>query len=172
LQPIDGHLWKFLRLRPSNFPTLRIAQFAKLVHHSSHLFSKILECKKIRELETLFKVNASEYWNTHYVFNKSSTEKLKYLGKSAIHTILINTVIPFLFTYGKEKQLEDIRERALAFMDAIPSEKNHIIDKWEEMNINSRSAFQSQALIQLKNEYCYHKKCLNCSIGNRILTDN
>jgi hypothetical protein len=169
LQPMDSSQWKFLRLRPSNFPTIRIAQFAQLIHKSSHLFSKILEIEKVKDIEKLFGVPVSDYWLTHYTFDKLSARREKHFGKTAIQIILINTVVPFLFAYGKQKQFEIHQERALKFLDKIEAEKNSIIKHWNELGIVSGNAGRSQSLIQLKNEYCSKKNCLNCALGNKII---
>ncbi len=169
LKPIQKHLWKFLRSRPGNFPTIRLAQFAKLIYKSSALFSKILEVGSVNDFYELLKVEPSEYWETHYQFNKESVKKSKTLGKSAIDIILINTVIPFLFVYGKSKGLPELQDRAIEFLEYMKAEKNSIISKWNELGIKSTSAFETQALIQLKNKYCNHKKCLNCHIGNNLI---
>jgi len=172
LKNLDRHIWKFLRLRPANFPTIRIAQFAQLVFKSSKLFSKLLEAKSLKEIIQYFELGTSEYWQTHYTFGKQSNKKNKHLGKAAIDIILINTVIPVLFAYGKSKSKVDIEERALDFLSQIKAEKNNIIDHWASVGIKADSAFQSQALLQLKNNYCKNKKCLNCTIGAQVLKLN
>jgi len=169
LKPMDGSQWKFLRLRPSNFPTIRIAQFAQLIHKSSHLFSKILETESLDKLKSFFEISTSDYWITHYVFDKSSARREKNLGESAMLIILINTVVPFLFAYGKQRQSEAHEERAMAFLEKLSPEKNTIISHWEELGIKAKNAARTQALLQLKNEYCSEKKCLNCTIGNKII---
>lgn len=169
LKSIENHLWKFLRLRPANFPTIRIAQFASLVYQSSHLFSKILEAEKIKELKNLFQTSVSEYWQTHYNFGKPSTKKNKTLGDDSIDIIIINTIVPFLFVYGKYKKEEKFVERALYFLENMDAENNSIIQKWERAGIAAKSAYDTQALLQLKNEYCVNKKCLQCNIGNHLL---
>jgi hypothetical protein len=169
LKPIEKHLWKFAKTRPVNFPTLRIAQFAKLVHKSSHLLSLILETKKAKDILKLFDVSASEYWTTHYRFDHESKSSEKNLGKSSAENILINTVIPFLFLYGKEKNNEYVKNRSLELLEQLPAENNNIIKEWELLKIKTGSAYRSQGLIQLKNEYCSQKKCLNCGIGSKIL---
>ena len=171
LESIVGHQWKFLRLRPMNFPTVRIAQFAQLLHRSSHLFSKILECTNLEEIEKYFEVKVSLYWQTHFVFDKLSILKSKHQGESTIQNIIVNTVVPFLFAYGISRSSEEHQQRALQFLEEIPSEENIIISKWNDINIKSRSAYSSQALLQLKNEYCDLKKCLTCSIGNKIISN-
>ncbi len=170
LKPIELHLWKFLRLRPANFPTIRIAQFAQLIFQSSHLFSKILECKTVKELDKPFNINTSAYWDTHYNFDTPSTNKKKKLGKTAVNTIIINTIIPFLFIYGKQKANNAYQKKALQLLENIPSENNNIIKNWQQLKVRTKSAYDSQALLQLKNEYCNNKKCLYCVIGNKILT--
>ncbi len=169
LKSIDKHLWKFLRSRPVNFPTIRIAQFAKLIYNSSSLFSKILEAQEIKDYYHLFGVEIADYWENHYLFNKESIHKSKNLGKSAIDILLINTVIPFIFYYGKSKGLYDVQERAIALLENIKAEKNRMISRWIGLGIIPKNAFETQALIHLKNRYCNHKKCLYCQIGNSII---
>ncbi len=172
LTPIEASQWKFLRLRPANFPHVRIAQFAALIHQSSKLFSQIIENPDIEILHQLFKCEPSDYWKTHFIFENESPTKSKKLSTSSINIILINTVIPFLFCYGKKKQDEDIQAKSITLLEKIPSEKNSIIQKWEELGIKANSAFFSQALLQLKKNYCDNKKCLQCRIGHQVLKKN
>jgi len=170
LKPIESHLWKFMRLRPGNFPTIRISQFAALIFKSNGLFSKITTIEHLDELQQLFKVEASEYWNSHFSFNKNSTQKSgKELGMSSINTLIINVVIPFLFVFGESQNKEYLKNRSLEFLEQLPAEENSIIGKWRGLGIESRSAFESQALLQLKNKYCEKKKCLNCQIGVKLV---
>ncbi|HEY0029936.1 MAG TPA: DUF2851 family protein [Bacteroidia bacterium] len=169
LQSLEEHLWKFLRLRPVNFPTIRIAQFANLIFQSNHLFSKILEIEEPTALRTLMNVNVSDYWENHFVFSKTSKTKPKHLGDEAINNILINTVVPFLFVYGKQKGEERYISRALALLEKTEGEHNAVIEQWIALKIPADTAHATQALLQLKNEYCNHKKCLSCSIGNYLL---
>jgi len=169
LVPLDAHIWKYLRLRPSNFPTIRISQFASLIHKSIHLFSKILETETAEDLKKMFDVSVSEYWETHYVLDKESAHIPKRLGEDAINGIIINTVVPFLFVYGKYMNEEKFVSRALHLLEEINSEHNSIIQQWEQIGISSENAAQSQALLQLKNEYCSKKRCLDCSIGSKLL---
>lgn len=169
LKPIEGHLWKFLRLHPSGFPTLRIAQFASLMHKSTHLFSSILEAKKIQDIESMLDVDCSGYWETHYVFGKPSPRRSKKIGKASVDIILINTVIPFLFVYGTIMKEERFRERAFRFLEQLDGEKNSIITKWKLSGMPVNTASNTQALLELKNNYCSAKLCLNCAIGNNIL---
>jgi hypothetical protein len=172
LSGIESHLWKFMRLRPINFPTIRIAQLAMLIHHSSALFSQILETENIGELRKLFDVSASEYWNTHYSFNKTSKDNHpKTLGESAFNNLVINTIVPILFVYGDQHLDQGMKDRALFMLEKLDPESNQIIRKWSELGMESRSAFETQALLQLKNKYCEYKKCLNCQLGAKIITD-
>ena len=170
LKTVEPHLWKFMRLRPGNFPTIRISQLAALIHRSQGLFSKIIETKNIEELKKLFNVKASDYWNNHYRFNKSSSKKqVKELGENSINILIINVIVPFLFVYGEKQNLHHLKNRALDFLEKLSPEKNSIIKKWEELGVHPRSAFETQALIWLKNSYCVPKKCLNCQIGNKLV---
>ena len=169
LTPIDGFLWKFLRLRPVNFPTLRIAQFAALIGRNERLFSQIIEAENPESLENIFDVKASEYWDTHYVFGKDSPRRAKSFGQTAFRTILINTVAPFLFVYGKARDKEIFCTRALRFLENLPPERNAILGRWEEAGMSNNNAFASQALLQLTGKYCMPKKCLHCAVGNKIV---
>ena len=171
LKAIEGHLWKFMRLRPANFPTVRISQLAALIHQSQGLFSKIIEIEKLDELKALFKIKASEYWEQHYNFNKTSKKSSKKeLGETASNLLIINVVIPFLFVYGEKQNKHFLKNRALDFLEQLPAENNSIIKRWSDMGIQARSAFESQALLQLKNCYCETKKCLNCHIGAKLVS--
>ncbi|MDX2442767.1 MAG: DUF2851 family protein [Bacteroidales bacterium] len=172
LKSIEGHLWKFMRMRPMNFPSIRIAQFAALIYSTESLFSRIIEAETIEEVLSIFNFEVSSYWNNHFQFNKSSVLKSKNMGLDSQYSILINTVIPFLFIYGAMKDEVEIKNRAIDFLDKIPPEKNNIISQWKRLGVKSTSAFYSQALIQLKNNYCKNKKCLNCEIGNQIIIFN
>lgn len=167
--PMEKHLWKFLRLRPANFPSIRLAQFAALLNQTEHLFSKILHIDDIKNLEELLNVEASLYWKSHFVPDKISKKSVKKLGKSAIESIMINTVIPLLFVYGKKMGQELYVERALKFLDEIPPENNSKIAHFESLGFVIQSAYESQGLLQLKNNYCAHKQCLLCAIGNNLL---
>ncbi len=172
LTPIKKESWKFLRLRPQNFPTIRIAQFSKLLFQESHLFSRMLSAKSIFEIENIFKIELPIYWNNHFIFDKSSIQRIKLLGKSTIHLIVINTIVPFLFLYGKSKGISEYQDKAIHLLETLKGESNSIIDNWTKLGENPKSAYDTQALLQLKNAYCNHKKCLNCSIGNAILQES
>ena len=170
LNPIDGSLWKLLRLRPDNFPHIRIAQFAALIHSSSKLFSKIVENSDVDFIRSLFLCEPSAYWKTHYLFATESPQKSRKLGHSSINGILINTVVPFLFSYANQKGNDKLKDRALQILEEIPGEQNSIVSAWKNVGIKSESAYDSQALLQLKKQYCDDKKCLRCRIGHKVLT--
>jgi hypothetical protein len=169
LEPMDHHMWKFLRLRPRNFPTVRLAQFAGLIYSSGRLFSKVIECESIAQLRKYFNVETSAYWNNHFIFGKKSVKELKSIGDSAFNIIVINTIIPFLFAYSIYKGKEELKKRSMDFYTEIPAEDNIITRKWGKLGIISKCAADSQALIQLKNNYCSNKECLNCLLGNKII---
>ncbi|NNC71233.1 MAG: DUF2851 family protein [Flavobacteriaceae bacterium] len=161
---------EYFRLRPNNFPTIRIAQLASLYERHQNLFSKIIEIKNLNAYYKLFDVSASSYWDTHYTFKAKSSKRSKRLTKSFIDLLLINTVIPIKFIYQKSIGRPDHKE-ILALMEAITSEKNSIVEKFKELGVHSDSAFSSQSLLQLKNEYCKKHACLNCQIGAKLLQD-
>lgn len=169
LVAIDPHLWKFLRLRPVNFPTIRIAQFAALIYNSSHLFSKIMNAQNPSELKELLNVDVSTYWSDHYVFDRRTAIRNKKLGEESVQNIIINSIIPFLFVSGMVKREEKYMERALRLLEEVDGERNSIIDRWKELGVNVEKASATQALLQLKNKYCDHKRCLQCTIGNYLL---
>ncbi len=170
LKPVEKHLWKFLRLRPVNFPTLRIAQFAAVLANHENLFSKILDCDEIACLWKDFNVQASSFWNTHYTFETMSPARIKAIGTDAFRVIVINAVIPFLFVYGQRSGQEAYRDRALEWLNQLPAENNRLVTRWKNAGIKAESAFCSQGLLQMSKNYCNRKRCLACSIGMNIIT--
>ncbi len=169
LKPIDPSLWKFLRLRPSAFPTIRIAQWATLLLKADLFFPSVLEYKGFEDIEKLLSVQASKYWNIHFVFEKPSSSRLKTIGASTIHLHILNAVAPFLFFYGDQKGINDYKEKAIALIEKVSGERNAIIEKWKHLGLPVNNALQTQALIHLKTNYCDRKKCLDCRIGSRLL---
>ncbi|MDR0712803.1 MAG: DUF2851 family protein [Bacteroidales bacterium] len=172
LSPVEPFLWKFLRLRPVNFPTIRIAQFAALIHRSEHLFSQIIRPKDLRTLEQMFKPEVSPFWENHYVFGKTSEKRKKSFGSAAFLSVMINTVAPLLFVYGKEHDEEKEYLRAVELLEQLPAEKNSILSQWASLGFDNPNAFTSQALLHLKNEYCNTRRCLHCTFGNAIVGKN
>ena len=169
LVPMDNSLWKFMRMRPVSFPTIRISQFANLIYKSSGLLNDILEADKLQYVISLLSVKASPYWDNHFQFEKKSKSKSKKLGSSSINTILINTIIPIIFVYGRMKNDVALQEKALEWSSQIKPEWNTITREFKSMGIVAENAMQSQALIQLKNNYCLKKRCLSCRFGHLLL---
>jgi hypothetical protein len=163
------HTPVFLRMRPSNFPTVRLAQLAMLIHQSSHLFSKMIEAKSLTEVKQMLELTANDFWNTHYTLHEPSAHKPKHLGNTMVENILINTILPVLFSYGVIHQNETIKQKAIAWLQELPKEKNNITKNWEAAGVTHQSAFDSQALLFLKKNYCNAKKCLHCAVGNSLL---
>jgi hypothetical protein len=166
---LHRHQWKFLRLRPANFPTVRIAQLASLVSDHPNLFSLFINYESPKSLIKILGTDQSQYWKEHYDFGKKVKSKIGRLGKGSIENILINTVAPLLFTYGIHRDNDHMKEKALELLGSIKAENNSIIKKWESVGVEVRSAFDSQALIEQFNEYCLKKQCLNCPIGADII---
>jgi hypothetical protein len=169
LHEIPGSTWKSLRLRPSNFPAIRIAQFASLVHQRKDLYRSVLECNHPEELILLFSVQASAYWDSHFVFGKWSAPRPRMLGADSIRLITINLVAPFYFLYGEAKALPSFKEKGLAFLELLPPESNSDLSRWKGLGITAIDALHTQALIHLKSCYCDKRRCLECRIGNALL---
>lgn len=159
----------FLRMRPVNFPTIRLAQLAMLIHDSAHLFSKIKEAKSLKDVKEWFDVTANDYWHYHYQFDEMAAFKKKKLGAAMIDNIIINTIAPVLFAYGNYHDENKYKEKALRWLEETAAEKNAITKGFQQLIIENKNAFDSQALIELKNEYCIKKRCLECGVGNAIL---
>lgn len=172
LQPIDAGIWKFHRLRPLNFPTVRIAQLASFLNQNTSLLSNVVKKKTVHELQEFLSIEATGYWKNHYQFGKISNEKTKKLGNATLDIIIINTIVPFLFIYGAHTGKPYLKDHAMNLLYEISPEKNSIIDKWTGLGIKVQSAFDTQALIQLKNKYCDARKCLSCRIGTKIISGN
>ena len=170
LPQIHGWLWKFSKLRPLNFPTLRISQLAAMFMSPDGMFSKILENDHIDKIRKFFELTASPYWDDHYVFGKKSVNVQKSTGAQASEILLINAVIPVIFSYGQKNCNSEFCEKAVDLLDKTASESNLIIKEWSAAGIESDSALYSQALIQLRNNYCKKRRCLDCLIGNQIIS--
>lgn len=169
LQPIDVSLWKFSKLRPSNFPTIRIAQFARLCYQAGNLFDPINKELSISEMTKLFTTQCSPYWNNHYRFGKESVVKEKHIGNDAVENIIINTIVPLKFVYGTESLKQNIKDHAVNLLIDLPAEKNSLITRWIQTGIKPENSAESQALLQLKKYYCTPKKCLQCAIGHQLV---
>lgn len=168
LKPIHQPVY-FLRMRPGNFPTIRLAQLAMLIHDSAHLFSKITETASLKSVREFFDITANDYWHYHYRFEESSSFKKKKLGVSMIDNILINTVCQVLFAYGNYHNEDTFKSKALKWLEETTAESNAITKGFQQLGIENKNAFDSQALIELKKEYCNKKRCLDCAVGNALL---
>lgn len=162
----------FLRMRPGNFPTIRLAQLAMLIHNSEHLFSKIKETDSLKDVKKRLDVTANDYWHYHYRFDDTSSFKKKNLGAAMVDNILINTVCTVLFAYGHFNSEQKCKEKAVQWLEEITAESNSITKAFVQAGLQIKNAHDSQALIELKNEYCSNKKCLDCAIGNALLKSN
>lgn len=169
LIPMDASLWRFLRLRPANFPHIRIAQLACLYHRAYGLLSRIMETETLQGVRDILKGGTSEYWLTHYTFGGSSPSRPKTLSNTSLDLLIINTVVTFLYAYGLHKGNRVLCARAGSFLEELKAENNYITHMWEQCGMKASNAADSQALIQLKKEYCDKKKCLYCRIGYEYL---
>jgi hypothetical protein len=169
LMPVDASLYKNLRMRPDNFAYVRIAQVAAVFIKNDLLFSQALETDDIHRLRNFFNVELSEFWKTHYHFRFASPPKNKSIGKHSANIILINTAVPIFFAYGKWNLMPEYCDRALRILEQIPAENNNITRLFADAGIKVVNACDSQALVQLRREYCDRKDCLRCRIGFRMI---
>ncbi len=169
MKPIDFKLWRFLRLRPQNFPHIRISQLANLYYQQKAGLSQLIECETLDELKNVLKSQVTPYWETHYTFGSTSPKNEKHLSYGSINLLMINTAIPMLFAYGRHTTKEVLCDRAFDFLEQLKAENNHIIRMWQQVGLPVKTAGDSQALIQLKKEYCDKKECLRCRFGYEYL---
>ncbi len=168
LQPISEKQVRFFRLRPNNFPTIRLSQLATLYRKYQNLFSELMAVESVNSFYRFLKVSASPFWNTHYTFEADANKRVKKLSNSFIDLLLINTIIPIKFLYLKSLGKIDLTSLT-TIIEHIKPEKNTVISKFSELKIKSENAFKTQALLQLKNEYCNNQQCLQCAIGKELL---
>ena len=161
--------WKFLRLRPANFPTLRLAQFAKLITSSTGIFSQLVAATDFQSLQNVFQIDPSAYWKTHYRFGTKAAGVVSSFGDSSFHNVVINSVVPILVAYGKVRDDDQYVDRALKMLQQLPAEKNRITKAWMDLGQTNASAFDSQGWIELYNNFCQKHLCLNCSIGSYLV---
>ena len=159
---------QFFKHRPDNFPTIRLSQLAGLYNNQHNLFSKLIEAKSVEDIYKIFKISVSDYWQTHYLFDKESPKKKKALSTSFIDLVIINTIIPIQFAYAKS-QGASTSEQLIDLLQDVAPESNGIIQKFQSFGIKAQNAFETQSLLQLKNEYCNKSKCLECAIGMELL---
>ena len=169
LLTMPAERWRFMRMRPSNFPTIRLAQMAQLIHKNGCLFSKIREAKNGDEVKTLFDVKVSVFWETHYRFGVTTESKPKHLGETTADVLIINAVTPLLFCYGKLHKDESICDKAMHFLEETEAEDNAIIRHFISCGITAQNAMQTQGLLHLYSYFCKRKRCIECRIGNVLL---
>lgn len=169
LKPIESHNWKFFRIRPANFPTIKIAQLGSLLINVPNLFDQLLQKPNPSAIKELFEQAVNPYWQTHYQFDKPSTRTNTLPGQISANVLIINAVVPLLFSYGRYIDDDASCEQAIQLLNHIPAEDNAILRIWKDLGIKAKTAADSQALIQLKTNYCDSKRCLQCQIGHRLL---
>ena len=169
MTPVDSKIWRFLRMRPQNFPHIRISQLANMYYEGNLNLSRLIECTTIEQLQELLKTKVTPYWETHYTFGSTSTRTQKNLSQSSINLLMINTAIPMMFAYGRHTMNEELCNRAFDLLEQLKPENNYITRMWQTCGLLVRSAGDSQALIQLKKEYCDKRDCLRCRIGYEYL---
>jgi hypothetical protein len=169
LRPVPAAAWRYLRLRPNNFPTIRIAQLAAMLHRTGQLFGKSLAAADARELMNMFEVKLSNYWRTHYRFGKEGKAGERKLGMGTIRSLLINTIVPAMAAYAEQRGVDQFRERALDLLRELPAEDNVVLREWKRLGYEATNAADSQALLELKTNYCEPKRCLSCALGCEIL---
>lgn len=162
--------WKMARMRPTNFPHRRIALLAEMIYGGYSMMSKMVAASTEKEAQELFDVKLSGYWALHYTFGSEAPHELKALSKASINIMLVNVYVPLVYAYGMIRGEEHLCDRAVSILQSLPSENNVIIDVFKRAGIDSKDAFSSQALIQLRREYCEKHKCLYCRIGHRMLS--
>jgi len=161
--------WKYAKLRPANFPTIRIAQFASFLKKHHRLDDLIMD-GDTQQIKEALDIELGEYWKTHYKFDKESASRIKKLGKSAKHVIIINAIVPLLFMYGSARKSQLHKDKAIALLESLPSEKNSIINRWKSLGISVSAASDTQALIELKKQNCDLQGCMSCPIGHKIMS--
>ena len=169
MKPLDYKLWRFLRLRPQNFPHIRISQLASLYYQQKASLSQLLECETIDQLKALFNSHVTPYWETHYTFGSTSAKNEKHLSYGSLNLLMINTAVPMLFAVGRHQGKEVLCDRAFDFLEQLKAENNYITRMWQQVGLPVETAGDSQALIQLKREYCDKKDYLRCRFGYEYL---
>ncbi len=168
---LDPVIWKFFRLRPGNFPTLRLAQFAAFIHNKEHLLSNIIKMKTMDDIKSFFNDDPSEYWQKHYKFSSETEKGISKIGDSSVESLIINAIIPIWVSYSKTRSDDSYMDRAMRILEDISPENNKITRFWKNYSFPNNNAFDSQALIQLYNNYCNKRKCLKCNIGVSIVRE-
>ena len=169
---MEVHEWKFLRLRPAGFPTVRLAQLAKLLSQQTSVFAMIANQKKLGDVYKVFQLQQSEYWTGHFQFGKKSKSRVPAMGRQATNLLIINAVVPLIVSYAKQRQIPDLLDRAIEWLSEVPAENNRITREWERLEMKVKTAADSQALIEWHNSYCLQKRCLDCTVGASLVRLN
>lgn len=159
----------FLRMRPANFPTIRLAQLAVLIHQSVHLFSKIKDAENASDVVKFLNVSANDFWHHHYRFDDATTYKEKATGQQLLEHIIINAAAPLLYAYGMYHSDDHYTQKAMQWLMQTKHEVNTITKQWTSKKVTNNNALESQALIHLLHNYCNEKKCLSCAVGMKLL---
>lgn len=166
---MSSHEFKFLRLRPAGFPTIRLSQFACLLHKNGALFSSLIHALSVTDLHRLFNLKQSGYWIHHFQFGKLSRSDVPQIGKDAVNLLIINAAVPLLVAYAKQRHQPELLDKAVSWLSELPSENNRITREWEILEMKVKTAADSQALIEWYNHYCTAKKCLECNVGAALV---
>jgi len=169
LQAVNPQIWNFFRLRPANFPTIRIAQLAALYADFPNPFQELSDSSSIREIEAKLSSVAHEYWDSHYIFDKESAFRIKSIGRERMHLIIINVLLPMMYLFAVKNQEKGMFTKSFELLSSISKERNNLILAYEKLGFQANSALQTQGLLHLYNDYCADKKCSHCSLGNTIL---
>ncbi len=167
---VSRHHWKFSKLRPANFPTVRLAQLTSMVQRENRLFCRLVTASSLEDVRNLLHVPLSDYWSSHYDFAKPAKKVMTPIGKTTLESVVINAIVPLLVAYGQATDEQSLIEKAISWLEKIGPENNAITRNWDQIGLENRSALQSQGLIQLYNSYCSRRRCLQCGIGNKILS--
>ena len=170
LTPMEKESWKLFRIRPQNFPYRRIAMLAQFIEGGFRMMNRILEAEGEKEMRALFEVELSGYWTKHYTFGKPNERATATLSRSSIDIILINTVAPLLYAYGELTGNYEMTDKAIKLLEDLRAESNSIVSHFVAYGIDCPDALTSQALVQLKREYCDARKCIYCKIGHHLLS--
>jgi hypothetical protein len=169
LEGTAGHLWKFLRLRPVNFPTVRLAQLSAIYHRCPFPLGSLIDEKDPDNWDSVFSVSASEYWNTHYQFDRISPESIKSVGQDTVDLIMINTVIPFLYAFGRSHNNQEMADKSLAKLASISPERNSVTLRFNAFGLEFSNAWHTQGSLELKKHWCDLRRCLDCKFGHELL---
>lgn len=167
MHPVE---WKFMRMRPANFPTIRISQLADLMCRGEHPFSQLIQLSSLSEMRAYLQVEASPYWKEHYVFDRDTeNSRTKKSGRAFLDNLIINAVLPLMFSFAKTKGNHELMDRVFYFFESLKPESNALIRKWDKAGFKSRNAADSQALLHLNEHYCKPLRCLHCAIGYKLM---